>query len=89
MLTDVVLLFQHFLARKVPVRELSGVFMAVVEHCDDLLAYLVESRVGTEIMGHNANSVERDLAADGTVCARFPLMVIIIKISEYSVMGFP
>ena len=64
------LLFQQFLTRKMPFGELSDIFVEVVEHWDDLLAYLVENSEGLDVTGHNANSVQRDVAADRTLpCA--------------------
>ena len=72
-----------------PFRKLGGIFMEVVKPCDDLLAYLVESREDIDITGHNANSVKRDLAAGKLLGARFALMAFIFEICEYSVMGFP
>ena len=61
MLTDVLLLFHLFLARKIPFSELGGIFMEVFEQWNNLLPYPVVSREGSDITGQNANSVERDL----------------------------
>ena len=79
----------HSLPRKVSFRELCGICMEVVEHWDDLLAYIMESREGIDIIGHNANNVERDVAADRTLRAQFALLVFIFKISKYSIVGVP
>ena len=86
-LTDVVLLFQHFFASKIQIRELGGIFVEIVEHWDALLAYLIERREGFDITGHNANSVERNPAVDRTLRAQFALRAVIVKISDYSVIG--
>ena len=58
-----------------------GIAMKVVEHWDDLL----QRREGTDITGHIANSVERDLVADRFLIARF---AFVVKISKYSIMDF-
>ena len=75
-------MFQPFLARKIPFRELRGNIVEIFEHWDDLLAHFVESREGIDVSGHNANSVERDLAVE-TLRAQSALMASIVIIRKY------
>ena len=60
-----------------------------IEHWDDLLAYLVESREEIYFTGHIAKSVERHFAVDRTLRARFAVMALIFKICKYFPVSFP
>ena len=66
-----------------PIGDLAGISRQVAEHWDDFLNYLVDSREGIDVTGHNANTVERDLATDRTLRARFALIASIAKIINY------
>ena len=78
-----IFLFQHFFACEMPIGDLAGFSRQVAEHWDDFLTYIVDSREGIDVTGHNANTVERDLATDRTLRARFALIASIAKIINY------
>ena len=61
--------------------ELAAIFLEVVDHWNDLLAFLVESREGIDLTTYSGSSVEVDLAGDRTLRARFALMSTVMKIS--------
>ena len=63
--------------------------MEVVEHWDDLLAYLVENRERIDVTGHSYISVEQVLAADKTLSARFALLASVINVNKCFIVELP
>ena len=61
--------------------ELAAIFLEVVDHWNDLLSFLVESREGIDLTTSSGSSVEVDLAGDRILRARFALMSTVMKIS--------
>ena len=76
-------LFQPFLPRRIPFRELGTIFMEVAEHWGSLLEFIVDSREGANAQTFTGESVELELYGDRTFRARFALMVLIVNCGEH------